>query len=189
MSRLTNVIEETKNARKNGHSGWIFDKNGNILENVIVGDVLPLLEELKEYEFNVPDEYIEKFINSKKWTEYNTYNNNACISNDIQMLYIETNDCCIALFAIHLYGDIRGGYSDYFACKFSNIDEFYSLENIIQTKIFKDNNTQTEYYADINLLCECYEVYEWVTGDEIGKFYEVEVEDLLKEIKEKEGDK
>lgn len=189
MSRLTNVIEEIKNARKNEYSGWIFDKDGNILENVIVGDVLPLLEELKEYELNVSDEYIRKFIDSEEWIGYNTYNNNACISNDIQMWYIETDDCCITLFAIHLYGDIRGGYSDYFACKFSNIDEFYSLENIIQTKIFKDNDTQTKYYVDINLLRECYEVYEWETGDEVGSFYEVEIEDLLKEIKEKECDR
>lgn len=189
MSRLTNVIEETKNARKNEYSGWIFDKDGNILENVIVGDVLPLLEELKEYEINVSDEYIRKFIDSEEWTGYNTYNTNACISNDIQVWYIETDDCCIALFAIHLYGDIRGGYSDYFACKFDCISEFYELQSIEQTKILRDNNTQPKYYAGINLLRECYEVYEWETGDEVGSFYGVEIEDLLKEIKEKEGDK
>lgn len=189
MSRLENVIEETKNARKSGYSGWIFDKDGNILENVIVGDVLPLLEELKEYEINVSNKYMEKFIKNKKRETFNTYNNNACISNDILMQYIESDDCCIALFAIHLYGDIRDGYSDSFVCKFSDIDEFYSLENITQTKIFKDNDTQMEYCADINLLWEHYEVYNCTTENEIGSFYGVEVEDLLKEIKKKEGDK
>lgn len=189
MSRLENVIEETKNARKSEYSGWIFDKDGNILENVIVGDVLPLLEELKEYEFNVSDEYIKEFINNKEWIGYNTYNNNACISNDIQMWYIETDDCCIALFAIHLYGDIRGGYSDYFACKFDDISEFYELQSIEQIKIFTDNETQIEYGADINLLRECYSVYNCITGNEVGEFYGVEIEDLLKEIKEKEGDR
>lgn len=189
MSRLENVIEETKNARKSGYSGWIFDKDGNILENVIVGDVLPLLEELKEYEINVSDEYMEKFIENKKREVFNTYNNSACISNDILMRYIESDDCCIVLFAIHLYGDIRGGYSDSFVCKFDNIMEFYELQSIEQIKMFTDNETQTEYEADINILRECYSVYNYTIGDEVGSFYEVEVEDLLKEIKEKEGDR
>lgn len=189
MSRLENVIEETKNARKSKYSAWIFDKDGNILENVIAGDVLPLLEELKEYEINVSDEYMEKFIKNKKQEALNTYNNNACISNDILMRYIESDDCCIVLFAIHLFGDIRGGYSDSFVCKFDNIMEFYELQSIEQTKIFIDNETQTEYGVDINILQECYSVYNYTIGDNVGIFYEVEVEDLLKDIKEKEGDR
>ena len=189
MSRLENVIEEIKNARKSGYSGWIFDKDGNILENVIVGDVLPLLEELKEYEINVSDEYMEKFIENKKQKGFNTYNNGACISNDFLMRYIESNDCCIILFAIHLYGDIRGGYSDNFVCKFDDIMEFYELQSIEQMKMFTDNETQIEYEVNINILQECYSVYNYTTGDEVGSFYEVEVKDLLKKIKEKEGDR
>ena len=46
-----------------------------------------------------------------------------------------------------------------------------------------------EYEVNINILQECYSVYNYTTGDEVGSFYEVEVEDLLKKIKEKEGDR
>ena len=59
MSRLTNVIEAVKASRLGENKAWIYDENGNISDEVICGDVIPFLEELKEYEIE-----IEKIYNS-----------------------------------------------------------------------------------------------------------------------------
>ena len=105
----------------------------------------------------------------------NTYNWGANICNDLNMNY--RKDCGIILFMVHLYGDIRGGYSDYFAVKFDRSDELYYLDSITQTKDINDR-----YVADINLFREGYTVYDTETQDDIGEFYELEVSDLLKSI-------
>ena len=44
-TRLENVIEEVKNARRIAHKPWIFDDDCKIKENLIVGEVLDLLKE------------------------------------------------------------------------------------------------------------------------------------------------
>lgn len=175
MSRLDNVIEQVKAVRRidKNHRAWIFDDNGNIKDNVICGDVLPLLEELKEYEINVSDEWIEKFREESDGD--NTYNWGANICNDLNMNYNKKSG--IFLFMVHLYGDIRGGYSDYFAVKFDRFDDLYYLESITQMKDINDR-----YVADINLFRECYDVYDTETQDSVGEFFTLEVEDLLKEL-------
>lgn len=66
MTRLEKVIEEVKAAHTGVNRPWIFDENGNIREDVLIGDALPLLEELKEYEVDISDDEIEEFINDKK---------------------------------------------------------------------------------------------------------------------------
>ena len=63
MTRLEKVIEQVKAVRHSGIGGWIFDSNGNIKEDVICGEVLPLLAEMKNKEINVNDKYIEDLIN------------------------------------------------------------------------------------------------------------------------------
>ena len=85
MTRLENVIEEVKAARTGVNRPWIFDEDGNIREDVLVGDVIPLLEELKEYEIDITDEEIEEFINDEETKGDNTYNWGANISNDLQI--------------------------------------------------------------------------------------------------------
>lgn len=182
MSRLENVISQVKDFRNNS-TAWIFDDNGNISEDVICGDILPVLEELKDYEINVSDEWINNFRVKayRKGKGYNTYNDNANISNDINIDYLYTkNNECILLIMVHLVGDIRAGYSDYFAVKFECIEEFFSLECFYQYIDIND-----KYCADINLLSEMYTVYDIVNGIEIGEFYEIEKADLLESIKER----
>ena len=49
-TRLENVIEQVKNERANACRSWIFNDNGTIKDNVITGEVLYLLEEMKKYE-------------------------------------------------------------------------------------------------------------------------------------------
>ena len=175
MSRLDNVIEQVKAVRRidKNHRAWIFDDNGNIKDDVLCGDILPLLEELKEYEINVSDEWIDKFREESDGD--NTYNWGANICNDLNMNYNKKSG--IFLFMVHLFGDIRGGYSDYFAVKFDSFDDLFYLESITQ---YKDINDR--YVADIHLFREGYEVYDTEIQETIGEFCELEANDLLKRI-------
>ena len=108
-TRLENVIKQVKNARTGTYKPWIFNDDGTIKNNVIIGEVLYLLEEMKKYEISVSDEYISNFlkIDCNKFRAGNTYNANANISNHIDYKALETDDCCIFLVQFHLYGDIR----------------------------------------------------------------------------------
>lgn len=92
MTRLEKVIEEVKAAHTGVNRPWIFDENGNMREDVLVGDVLPLLEELKEYEIDISDEEIEEFINDDETKGDNTYNWNANISDDLLIYSQELDD-------------------------------------------------------------------------------------------------
>lgn len=176
MSRLDKVIEQVKGSRKGNNRAWIFDENGNISDNVIVGEVLDILEELKNYEINVSDEYIKNFEADEA---NNTYNYNANVSNDLNYEFKEVKDGVIIRIMVHLYGDIRIGYSDYFFVKMDSEYDFLTLESVYQYKDITDKLT-----ADIHCFSETYSVYDNEKQEEIGEFYCLEKEDLLKEIKE-----
>ena len=179
MTRLENVIEQVKNARKGEHRPWIFDDNGNVKEDVLCCEVLDVLEELKQYEINVSDDWIERFLNNPKVKGDNTYNVGANISNDLNMDYLEnSNGEEIIVFMVHLYGDIRGGYSDYFAVKFDSIYELYELESATQIKDVNDHMV-----ADLRIFSETYNVYDYEKQEDVGEFCCIELEDLLEEIK------
>ena len=94
-------------------------------------------------------------------------------------VYIEIDDGCIFLIQIHLYGDIRCGYSDYFVLKMEDFESFFELENWIQSKMINDR-----YSAYIDLMSETYSVYDHEKQENVGDFYEREVEDLLNQINE-----
>ena len=177
MTRLENVIEEVKSVRTGSGCAWIFDESGNIREDVLVGDVIPLLEELKEYEIDITDEEIEEFINDEETKGDNTYNWNANISNELLIYSQEHNDETTLVIAVHLRGDIRANYSDYFAVKMRGFYEFYELESMLQHKHVTDT-----LVADINLMDEGYSVYDYEHDVDLGEFYEVEIKDVLSEI-------
>lgn len=177
MTRLEKVIEEVKSVRTGPGCAWIFDENGNMREDVLVGDVIPLLEELKEYEINITDEEIEEFINDEETKGDNTYNWGANISNELLIYSQEHDDEITMVIAVHLRGDIRANYSDYFAVKMREFYEFYELESMLQHK----NITDT-LVADINLMDEGYGVYDYEHDNDLGEFYEVEIKDVLLEI-------
>ena len=181
-TRLERVIERVEARRLGNNKPWIYDENGEIKSSVIVGDILPLLEEMKNYEIEVSDEYIEDFIekfNKGETINGNTYNSNACISNDIDWKALETEDNCFFLIQIHLFGDIRCGYSDWFVLKMDCFEEFWELENWLQFKTINDR-----YSVDIYLNQECYELIDNKTQENVGEYYSMEVEDLLTEIAE-----
>ena len=177
MTRLEKVIEEVKTAHTGVYRPWIFDENGNIREDVLVGDVIPLLEELKEYEIDITDEEIEGFINDEETKGDNTYNWNANISNELLIYSQEYDDEITMVIAVHLRGDVRANYSDYFAVKMRGFYEFYELESMLQYKHITDT-----LVADINLMDEGYGVYDYEHDNDLGEFYEVEIKDVLSEI-------
>lgn len=177
MTRLENVIEQVKAARFGENKPWIFDDNGNVKDNVMCCEVLELLEELKEYEINVTDEWIDNF---KQNTDkgMNTYNWNANISNDLNIDYVGSDsEQTIMLIMVHLFGDIRAGYSDYFVVKFDSMYEFYELESTRQSKDINDHMV-----AGLNIFSEMYNVYDYENQEDFGEFSEFELEDLLREI-------
>ena len=126
MTRLENVIEQVKDARKGANKPWIFNDDGKIADNFMCCEVLDVLEELKKYEISVSDEWIENFKNNPKVKSDNTYNFSGNISNDLNMDYMTNDDGEeIMLIMVHLFGDIRAGYSYYFALNFDRIYYFY----------------------------------------------------------------
>jgi hypothetical protein len=178
-TRLENVIEQVKAARTGVNRPWIFTEDGKIADNIMCGEVLDVLEELKGYEISVSDEWIENFKSNPKVKGDNTYNYNANISNDLNMDYLENDDGeVIMLIMVHLYGDIRCGYSDYFAVRFDSMYEFYELESAIQVK-----DVNEHMVADLNIFSETYNVYDYEKQEDVGDFYELELADLLEEIK------
>ena len=179
MSRLETVIEQVKNARMGKATPWIFNNEGRIKNNIIVGEVLDLLEEMKQYEINVSDKAIinMKNIDYRKTRCGNTYNVSANISNDINYTAIEKEDYCIFLIKVHLYGDLRINYSNYFMLKMDDFESFFELDEWIQSKMLNDR-----YCADINLLSETYTVYDYENQQFVGEFYDLKIEDVLQQI-------
>ncbi len=179
MTRLEMVIEQVKDARKDVNRPWIFNDDGRIADNVMCCEALDVLEELKKYEISVSDEWIENFLNNPKVKGDNTYNWSGNISNDLNMNYmVNENDEEIMLIMVHLYGDIRAGYSDYFAVKFDSVYDFYELESSTQMKEVNDHMV-----ADVTIFSDSYNVYDYEKQEDVGSFYDLELEDLLEEIK------
>lgn len=178
MTRLEMVIEQVKDARKDVNRPWIFNDDGRVADNVMCCEALDVLEELKKYEISVSDEWIESFLNNPKVKGDNTYNWSGNISNDLNMNYmVNENDEEIMLIMVHLYGDIRAGYSDYFAVKFDSVYDFYELESSTQMKEVNDHMV-----ADVTIFSDSYNVYDYEKQEDIGFFYDLELEDLLEEI-------
>lgn len=177
-TRLEKVIEQVKDARKGQNRPWIFDENGKIKDDVMCCEVLDILEDLKDYEIPVTDEWIENFLNNSEVKGDNTYNWGANISNDLNMDYIgEFDDEIIMVIMVHLFGDIRGGYSDYFVVKFDSMYDLYDLESATQIK-----DVNEHMCADLRAFFETYTVYDYEKGEDVGEFYHIELEDLLEEI-------
>ena len=181
MSRLTNVIEAVKANRLGENRAWIYDENGNISNDVICGDVIPFLEELKEYEIEKSDEFIEDFI--KGANNFYTYNYGCAIDKDISAWY--KNDNPIMIVCVHLFGDARWGFSDYFVIEMDDyydgtpLTQFLQLESVYQTVDINDR-----YYADINIFSESYEIYDAQENENVCTDYTIEKQEVLKAIKE-----
>lgn len=191
MSRLDNVIEEVKSFRKGENKPWIFDKNGNVKDDVLIVDVLPLLLALKECEIEISNAEIDEYLKKDYISAENTYNFGANISNDLDWkIYKNKNDedKYIALIMVHLIGDVRCGYSNYFAI---SIEDYKNFIEFLYYEDFYEELTKyvsfDKYYAEVDMFSDVYTVYDENDCD-IGTFYEIEVNDLLNKIEKKKGE-
>ena len=175
MTRLDKVIKDIKNVNKERHA-WIYDADGNIKDDVICGNVLELLYELKDYEIETTEKSID-WIVEHATNRWNTYNWNANIDHNIDVAEMEINGYSYMAIMVHRYGDVRGNYTDRFLVSFDNEYDFFALESMNQGKEVADR-----YYCNIWLMGECYDVWDYINNCEIGEFYEIEVDDLLAEI-------
>lgn len=191
MSNIDNIIADITEINQT-YGFWIRDEHGNLKDDVICGEVIPFLEELKEYEIEMSQTDIKDMMNfwdsnfdRSRYTRDNTYNHNANIDHNIDYRIVESeHDGTWLVFMVHRYGDVRGNYTDWAVCKFDDIYEFWELESIRQHKNFSDGDKFERYTADINIFDECYLVYDNDLGEDVGYFYDIEVEDLLKSIEE-----
>ena len=180
MSRLTNVIEAVKASRIGKNRAWIYDENGNISDEVICGDVIPFLEELKEYEIEKSDEFIEDFI--KGADNFYTYNYGCAIDKDISAWY--KNDNPIMIVCVHLFGDARCGFSDYFVIEMDNYYDNCPLTQFLQLDcVYQSVKINNRYFADINIFQEEYGIYDFEEDDTIGYDYSIEKKDVLENLK------
>ena len=178
MTRLDAVIEDIKEVNKAGVA-WIYDADGNIKDDVICGSVLPLLYELKDYEYEVEstEKSIDWFVKNadKRW---NTYNWNANIDHDIDVAEMYLNGYTYMAIMVHRYGDMRANYTDRFLVRFGNEYDWFEFNSRVQCKEIANGR----YCVDIDIMTECYNVWDNEKEVSVGEFYEIEVEDLLKEI-------
>lgn len=178
MSRIDNVIADIKNVDKDGHA-WIFDADGNIRDDVICGDVLDLLYELKDYEIETTEKSINWIVVHADH-HWNTYNWNANIDHHIDVAELEICGYTYMAIMVHRYGDARANYTDRFVVRFEDVEEILYLESRLQ---FKDINDR--YTCDIDIFSECYNVWDNDNQTDVGEFYEIEVEGLLNAINER----
>ena len=179
MTRLDAVIKDIKEVNKECHA-WIYNPNGTIRDDVICGNVLELLYELKDYEIETTEKSIDWIVVNadRRW---NTYNWNANIDHNIDVAEMKINGYTYMAIMVHRYGDVRGNYTDRFLVRFDNEFEWFELESRMQYKTICDGR----YCIDIDIMSECYNVYDWDKFDSIGEFYEIEVKDLLESIAER----
>ena len=175
-TRLNAVIEDIEAVNKMGYA-WIYDADGNIKDDVICGGVLPLLYELRDYEVESTEESIDWIVENadRRW---NTYNWNANIDHNIDVAELELDGYTYMAIMVHRYGDVRANYTDRFLVRFDDCYEWSELESIMQYKAICDGR----YCVDINIMSETYNVWDNEEEANLGEFYEIEVEDLLKEI-------
>lgn len=176
MTKLDAVIEDIKEVNKTC-GAWIYDADGEIKDDAIFASVLPLLYELKDYEVESTEESIDWIVENanRRW---NTYNWNANIDHDIDVAEVELDGYTYMAIMVHRYGDVRANYTDRFLVRFDNCYEWSELESIMQYKTICDGR----YFIDINIMSETYTVWDNEEEVSIGEFYEMEIEDLLKEL-------
>ena len=179
MTRLDAVIKDIKEVNKECHA-WIYEPNGEIRDDVICGNVLDLLYELKDYEIETTEKSID-WIVVKANNRWNTYNWNANIDHHIDVAELEINGYTYMAIMVHRYGDVRANYTNRFLVRFDDETEWFELESRMQYKTIADG----KYCCDIDIMAECYNVWDWDNNTSLGEFYEIEVEDLLNEIEER----
>ena len=181
MSRLTDVIKQIKDSRKGENRAWIYDENGNISNDVICGDIIPYLEELKDYEIDATDEFISEF--KKDADNYYSYNYGNCIDKDISIWYKKGNP--VAIICVHLFGDARWGFSEDFVVEMNDYYDDCVLTQLFQMEsVYQIVDINDRYFADINIFSESYEIYDSEKNESVCTDYTIEKKDVLEAIEE-----
>lgn len=182
MTNLDNIIADIKEVNCT-HDFWIRNSNGEIRDDVICGNIIPFLEELKAYEIDMSQDDVMASREGlyDKLNFCNTYNYNACIDHDFEFDYYISpiNNKFIVFIMVHRFGDVRGNYTDMACFEFDNEFEFWELESMMQCKQINER-----YFADVNILNEEYSVYDYIDDIDVGYFCDIEVKDLLESIAE-----
>lgn len=176
MTKLDAIIKDIKEVNKTCDA-WIYNSNGTIRDDVICGNVLDLLYELKDYEIETTQKSID-WIVANADRHWNTCNWNANIDHNIDVAEIAINGYTYMAIMVHRCGDIRGNYTNRFLVRFDDESEWFEVESRMQYKSICDG----KYCIDIDIMSEGYNVYDWELDKSIGEFYEIEVTDLLYEI-------
>lgn len=180
MTLLEKALNTIKNLR--GQDVEVFGQPHHIEDNSIeyndlVIDVVEVFENLKEYEiteyeyynpdteeyedieFNDCDEFISYMDDTygiEEVSSDNSYNWSSPISNNfyIHQYYNRELDYYYYIIAIHMYGDVRGNYTNEFVLKFDNDYEFLELLNECNKYYTLQDKDENELYFDLGIFDE-----------------------------------
>jgi len=151
-------------------------------------DTIEVLESLTDYEIDpdtIESEGLEELLIEGKGD--NTYNWSAPVSNDLDFRFYNSDwdDSVYVAIKAHRYGDVRGNYTDEVMLHFDNIDCFY--EAITETsKTFEFEVDGHEYFGEVNILSETYEIFDNENGEYVCNAYG-DLEDVIEKVKEEKG--
>ena len=209
MKRIYEIIEEVKALR--GANVEVFGQPTTLTSDYgkYTIDTIDILKNLEDYEapeivdywtFEEEDgedievleeitceEYLEILDEEGLLVEKNsnnTYNWSAPISDNFYYHIYKNlkDDNLIIEIAVHLYGDIRGNYTDEFCIVVDSEEEFYDI--LCESDTFNTIEIDgKEYYVDIRMFSDVFEVSD-TDGECIGTIYAEDDEEVIREIKE-----
>ena len=175
---------------------WIFE-NGKIKSDVLAIDTRDFLEELKKYEvedytifYPLIDELRERIKNSSyiRLIDYTfmdiakdsiyTYNWCSPLSHDVVFDEFEYNDTTYVAVCTHIGMDARVGFT-FYAILECDLEDIYELEFYPSVDI-----EGTNLVADLKWYSEDYDVYDLDTDETYDGYYQMEMKDLLFQLKE-----
>lgn len=167
-----------------------------------LADSKVILDNLREYEVEIPKEYFEKYeqkfgngvlqymetLTNKSIDEFyggNTYNWCGKILHDFDYRYWQVDrDTFYVAIQVHRLGDIRCNYTEFALFKFESFEEFVEvIDDICSEKMggkFEYNGKH--YLYDISIFCEWLRVW-CVETQEDYEFYAYNDESFIEEIK------
>lgn len=164
-----------------------------------------LLNNLKEYEIEIPQEFYDKYkdkfgngvlqymevltnVNMKDFGGANTYNWGGRIIHDFDYRYVDLKDAYYVAIQVHRFGDIRGNYTDFALLKFDNFESFIERvdeESYSSGGCFEYNGKH--YFYDLSIFCEWLRVW-CEENQEDYEFYAYNDESFIEEIRKVEDE-
>lgn len=209
LKSVTQLLNEVKSLR--GASVSVFGQptvlSEGVDENDLLIDTVDVLEVLRDYdaysfmadlmaEYNVhADEPIEDVLDfiymmqeGGRFSEDkhdNTYNWSAPLSHDIDFMIFDDQytDETLVSIRVHMYGDVRGNYTDVAVMKFDDIHQFDEVF-FGMTESKDVPGTGGRFAVTVELMSDEKRVYDYEAQDEVHTSYAYDMEDLVKELKD-----